>query len=301
MDKSIPLSQLKVGQRGQIAKVHGHNPLRQRFLDMGLVKDTPVEVVNFAPLGDPMRINVRGYQLAIRKHEAELIEVVPIPAPPQPAKDSTPRQFGFTLPALQLRQPPARAAADLRPAEAAEHTILLAGNPNCGKSTLFNALTGSHQHVGNWPGKTVEKKEGLWESGDTRCRVVDLPGTYSLTAYSMEEIIARTAILEHAADLVVIVADAANLERNLYLVVQILEMGVNALLVLNMWDMLEDAGLKVDPQRLSAQLGIPVLTTTLSKGQGLGQLKQAMLAALKNSAPRTHASTPFQPSASHHC
>ena len=303
MDKSIPLSQLKVGQRGQIAKVNGRNPLRQRFLDMGLVKDTPLEVVNLAPLGDPMRINVRGYQLAIRKHEAELIEVIPMPSQPQPAKDSTPRQFGFTLPPLQLHKPQvaAQAAGDASLDGLTEHTILLAGNPNCGKSTLFNALTGSHQHVGNWPGKTVEKKEGLWESGDARCRVVDLPGTYSLTAYSMEEIIARKAILEHAADLVVIVADAANLERNLYLVVQILEMGVNALLVLNMWDMLDDAGLKVDPQRLSAQLGIPVLTTTLSKGQGLSELKQAMVAALKNSAPRVRSAAPFQPSASHHC
>ncbi len=274
----IPLSRLQIGQRGQIAKVHGHNPLRQRFLDMGLVKDTPVEVVNYAPLGDPMRISVRGYQLAIRKHEAELIEVFPLAPEARPAE--TTRQFGLTLPGLRLRRASHCEDEACAVGEAAR-TILLAGNPNCGKSTLFNALTGSHQHVGNWPGKTVEKKEGLWLDEGQRCRVVDLPGTYSLTAYSIEEIIARSAILEQNADLVVIVADAANLERNLYLVVQILEMGVNALLALNMWDMLEDAGLKIDPQLLSKRLGIPVVPTTLSKGEGLDQLKRAMRHSLQ--------------------
>ena len=277
----VLLSQLQKGQRAQITRVNGRNPLRQRFLDMGLVKDTPLEVVNFAPLGDPMRINVRGYQLAIRKHEADLIEVLPLSHSPAAPEQNQPRQFGLTLPALHLHQH--GASPEILPD--CDHTILLAGNPNCGKSTLFNALTGSHQHVGNWPGKTVEKKEGLWMGDGLRCRVVDLPGTYSLTAYSMEEIIARTAILEQTADLVVIVADAANLERNLYLVVQILEMGVRALLVLNMWDMVEDAGLEINPRLLSQRLGIPVITTTLSKGEGLGELKRAMLAEISKTSP----------------
>ena len=156
----------------------------------------------------------------------------------------------------------------------AEWTILLAGNPNCGKSTLFNLLTGSHQHVGNWPGKTVEMKEGLWVDAGRRCRVIDLPGTYSLTAYSMEEIIARDAILNTGCDLVVIVLDAANLERNLYLVVQILEMGVPALLALNMWDMALANGIHIDTHRLSERLHVPVASTTLSKGAGLPALKE---------------------------
>ncbi len=168
---------------------------------------------------------------------------------------------------------------DPTPVEAGR-TILLAGNPNCGKSTLFNLLTGSHQHVGNWPGKTVEMKEGLWAEDGLRCRVIDLPGTYSLTAYSMEEIIARDAILNTGCDLVVNVADASNLERNLYLVVQILEMSAPAVLVLNMWDMALASGIRIDVACLSDRLHIPVVPTSLNTGQGLPELKQQLAEAL---------------------
>jgi len=164
---------------------------------------------------------------------------------------------------------------DARPVRG-EHTILLAGNPNCGKSTLFNALTGARQHVGNWPGKTVEKKEGLWRDNGTRLRVIDLPGIYSLTAYSLEEVIARDAILDSRADLVVVTADASNLERNLYLVVQIIEMGAPVVLALNMWDMAQAAGLHINLERISGRLGIPVIPATLSQGVGLEQLKRAI-------------------------
>lgn len=264
------LDRLRPGERGRIVKVHGRNPLRQRFLDMGLVKDTQVEVVGFAPLGDPMQINLRGYHLAIRKHEAGLIEVQQLD---QTEAAGSLHTYAFTLPTLQLHS---CEQGDTTPVDA-PHTILLAGNPNCGKSTLFNVLTGSHQHVGNWPGKTVEKKEGLWLENGTRFRVVDLPGIYSLTAYSLEEIIARDVILESNPDLVVIVVDASNLERNLYLLVQILEMGVPALLVLNMWDMAQAGGIRINLDELASRLGIPVVPTTLSRGLGLAELKQRLL------------------------
>ncbi len=160
----------------------------------------------------------------------------------------------------------------------AQYTIALAGNPNAGKSTIFNALTGARQHVGNWPGKTVEKKEGTWVYEDTEYMVVDLPGTYSLTAYSMEEIITRDYIIEQKPDVVVIVADSANLERNLYLVVQILEMDTRAILVLNMQDVAEARGLKIDIPMLSTALGVPIVSTAASKGTGIDQLKRTIAA-----------------------
>ncbi|NJL93633.1 MAG: iron transporter FeoB [Anaerolineae bacterium] len=141
-------------------------------------------------------------------------------------------------------------------------TIALAGNPNAGKSTLFNALTGSHQHVGNWPGKTVEKKEGQLRLAQQAVTLVDLPGTYSLNAYSVEEIIARDFILNEQPQAVLVVADAANLERNLYLVVQLLEMGTPMLLDLNMSDIAETRGIQIDSARLSQQLGgVPIVRT----------------------------------------
>jgi ferrous iron transport protein B len=155
-------------------------------------------------------------------------------------------------------------------------TIALAGNPNSGKSTVFNALTGSRQHVGNWPGKTVEKKEGLCKHDDIKIRVVDLPGTYSLTAYSLEEVITRDYILDEKPDVVIDVLDAANLERNLYLAVQILELGVPIVLALNMSDIAEGRGLSIDVEKLSQGLnGTPVVRTVASKGKGIDRLLQA--------------------------
>jgi ferrous iron transport protein B len=158
-------------------------------------------------------------------------------------------------------------------------TIALAGNPNVGKSTLFNALTGARQHVGNWPGKTVEKKEGFFKYNDLTIEVVDLPGTYSLSAYSPEEEIARSFIVKEKPDAVVNVLDAANLERNLYLTTQILETGASIILVLNMSDVADSRGLQIDVGKLSELLsGIPVVTMTARSGTGLECLKGAIAA-----------------------
>ena len=156
--------------------------------------------------------------------------------------------------------------------------IALAGNPNAGKSTIFNALTGENQHVGNWPGKTVAKKEGSFQVGDLSVTVVDLPGTYSLTAYSPEEVIARDFILQARPSLVVTVVDAANLERNLYLTVQVLELGAPVIIVLNMTDLAAERGITIDTDRLSQELGAPVVTAVASQGKGLDELR-ALIAA----------------------
>jgi ferrous iron transport protein B len=165
-----------------------------------------------------------------------------------------------------------------------ELTIALAGNPNAGKSTIFNALTGLHQHTGNWPGKTVEKKEGLIEHSKMKINIVDLPGTYSLTAYSPEEIIARDFIIEERPDVVIDVVDATNLERNLYLTVQILELDVPVVIALNMSDDLQKEGAQIDLERLSSLLGgIPIVPTTANQGKGISELiAKAVRSARKN-------------------
>ena len=161
----------------------------------------------------------------------------------------------------------------------AKATIALAGNPNVGKSTVFNALTGARQHVGNWPGKTVARKEGIFTHRAHEITVVDLPGTYSLSAYSLEEQIARDYLVDEHPRAVVNVVDAANLERNLYLTAQLLETGVPLILVLNMQDQANARGIKINTDRLSAILGgIQVIAMTASRGQGFTQLKEAIVA-----------------------
>jgi ferrous iron transport protein B len=168
-------------------------------------------------------------------------------------------------------------------------TIALAGNPNAGKTTIFNALTGLRQHTGNWPGKTVEKKEGEIELDGKTINIVDLPGTYSLTAYSPEEIIARDYIIEQHPDVVINVVDATNLERNLYLTVQILELDVPVVLALNMTDDLHRDGAKINVDLLSQLLGdIPVVQTAANKGKGISELINKAIRAAKNQSTNLH-------------
>ena len=154
--------------------------------------------------------------------------------------------------------------------------IALAGNPNSGKSTIFNALTGSNQHVGNWPGKTVAKMEGYFRAGEYEITVVDLPGSYSLTPYSPEEVITRDFITDERPAMVVTVLDAANLERNLYLTVQVIELGVPVVMALNMGDVAESRGIIIDAEQLSQELGSPVVRTTASRRRGIEELKAAI-------------------------
>lgn len=166
------------------------------------------------------------------------------------------------------------------------YRVALAGNPNTGKSTIFNALTGSRQHVGNWPGKTVARKAGYFDYQDVRVEVVDLPGTYSLSAYSPDEAVARDYIVRERPDVVVNVVDVTNLERNLYLTAQILETAVPTILVLNMKDVADRSGCHIDTQKLSRLLGdIPVITTAASKGEGIELLRQTIF-HMVNGRPR---------------
>jgi ferrous iron transport protein B len=158
-------------------------------------------------------------------------------------------------------------------------TIGLVGNPNCGKTTVFNNLTGTRQHVGNWPGKTVEKKEGTVNHQGHRMTVVDLPGVYGLTAYSLDEVVARNFIVEEKPDVVVDIVDASNIERNLYLTVQLLEMEANVVVGLNMMDLAEERGYKIDVPKLSRLLGVPVVPLVANKNKGTVELLDAMVKA----------------------
>jgi ferrous iron transport protein B len=162
--------------------------------------------------------------------------------------------------------------------------LALAGNPNAGKSTIFNALTGSHQHVGNWPGKTVEQKSGHFQYQDYTIEIVDLPGTYSLAAFSPEEMIARDYLINEQPDAVITVLDASNLERNLYLAVQVLELGIPTIIVLNMTDVAEAKGLQIDDQRLSQALHSPIIRTVAREGKGIDTLIQGVIAAAEDGA-----------------
>ncbi len=177
--------------------------------------------------------------------------------------------------------PPSRVREDER-----TFIVALAGNPNTGKTTIFNSLTGSRQHTGNWPGKTVEKKEGVWKQGDDRFRIIDLPGAYSLSAFSAEEVIARDFIIEARPDVVIVVADATNLERNLYLVLQILEMTPSVVVALNMMDAARAQGLHIDIDRLSQRLGAPVVPLTARTGEGIGRLTETLVRAAHESRGR---------------
>ena len=166
-------------------------------------------------------------------------------------------------------------------------TIALAGNPNAGKTTVFNRLTGSRQHTGNWPGKTIERKSGWYKHAGMWIEVVDLPGTYSLAAYSEEEIVARDFLLEGKADVVVVVVDASNLERNLYLVVQILELQLPVIVALNMTDMADTIGFEIDSDELSAGLGgVPVVRMVAARGKGIEELKEEILLYTKQQSKK---------------
>ncbi len=251
--------------------------VKRRLVDMGLTPGTVVKVTKIAPLGDPLEVSLRGYELSLRKEDAGQIQIGPVQARPQAAsKPGAPdperdrRQLRDHVHELEHHEKP----YDHNAHDTRTMKVALAGNPNCGKTTLFNALTGSNQYVGNWPGVTVEKKEGTAHLGDRAITVVDLPGIYSLSPYSMEEIVARDFIIGEGPDAVIDIVDATNLERNLYLTVQLLELERPLVLALNFMDEVKARGDQIDVERLSKELGVPVVPITAKTGEGLDELLQ---------------------------
>ena len=250
--------------------------VKRRLIDMGLTPGTCVTLVKIAPFGDPMELSLRGYEMSLRKADAAQITVrllregETLRERPLPHVDRAQRE-------RMRRAHSHEAAAHPRTYDAAAHDtrqwkIALAGNPNCGKTTLFNALTGSNQYVGNWPGVTVEKKEGTAHLGTQEMTIVDLPGIYSLSPYSMEEIVARQFIIGEHPDAILNIVDATNLERNLYLTMQLLELERPMVLALNFMDEVEKAGDHIDVERLSQHLGVPLIPISARDGTGLDTL-----------------------------
>ena len=272
------LQELSPGESGMIVSVGNQSgAVKRRLVDMGLTPGTVVKVTKIAPLGDPLEVSLRGYELSLRKEDAGQIQIGPVQAKPQAAsKPGAPdperdrRQLRDHVHELEHHEKP----YDHNAHDTRTMKVALAGNPNCGKTTLFNALTGSNQYVGNWPGVTVEKKEGTAHLGDRSITVVDLPGIYSLSPYSMEEIVARDFIIGEGPDAVIDIVDATNLERNLYLTVQLLELERPLVLALNFMDEVKARGDQIDVERLSKELGVPVVPITAKTGEGLDELLQ---------------------------
>ena len=270
------LSDLKTGEMGVIVKVMGHGGFRKRIVEMGFIKGKTVEVLLNAPLHDPVKYKVMDYEVSLRRAEAELIEVVKHgeekEAYPQPLPKSE-------KPAPTPSQSEGRQAEDeqldiFALAEAMSHElqVVLVGNPNCGKTSIFNVAGGAHERVGNYSGVTVDAKVGHLEQEGYRFNIVDLPGTYSLSAYTPEELYVRKYIIEQHPDLIINVVDASNLERNLYLTTQLIDMDVPMIMALNMYDELRQSGNTLDIEQLGTLLGVPIVPTVGRTGEGVSEL-----------------------------
>ena len=261
------LSELKTGEKGVIVKVLGHGGFRKRIVEMGFIKGKTVEVLLNAPLKDPIKYKVMGYEISLRRQEADMIEIIG----EQEAKE----QFHHAEYLEGLSEDVSLDDETLkRMALGKRRTInvALVGNPNCGKTSLFNIASGAHEHVGNYSGVTVDAKEGFFDFQGYHFRLVDLPGTYSLSAYSPEELYVRRHIISETPDIIINVIDASNLERNLYLTTQLIDMNVRMVVALNMYDELQSSGNSLDYIKLSQLLGTPMVPTVGRTGKGIDQL-----------------------------
>ena len=277
------LSELKTGEKGVIVRVNGHGSFRKRLIEMGFIQGKAVTVVLNAPLRDPIEYEIIGYKVSLRREEAKMIEVVSEEEAREALQSDEHLQ---ALPGdLDEKDRLDRALAHV--AEERNHVIRVAlvGNPNCGKTSLFNIASGAHEHVGNYSGVTVDAKEGHFEHNGYQITLVDLPGTYSLSAYSPEELYVRKNLIDAMPDIVVNVVDASNIERNLYLTTQIIDMNLRTVMALNMYDELEAKGDKLDTAQLSKLLGIPVCPTVSRDGKGIPELFDTVIKIYEHSDP----------------
>jgi ferrous iron transport protein B len=272
----MKLSELHTGYHGVIVKVNGHRGFRKRIQEMGIVKGHKVKVILNAPLRDPIEYEIIGYKLSLRREQAEKIEVI------SEAEAKSMMTASEDLSALQSEdQYLQRLAAERRKVI----KVALVGNPNCGKTSLFNMASGSHEHVGNYSGVTVDAKTGTFEQGGYRFELVDLPGTYSLTAYSPEELFVRRNLIEDTPDVVINVVDASNLQRNLYLTTQLIDMNLRVVMALNMYDELSASGDRLDTKQLGYLLGMPIVPTVSRSGEGIAQLFETVIQIYEKSDP----------------
>ena len=279
----MKLSELKSGEHGVIVKVSGHGGFRKRIIEMGFIKGKSVECLQNAPLLDPVKYRVMGYEVSLRRSEADRIEVVDETST-NGVKGETRYVSGETEAAiiseetlrstgLQIgRKRSGEATAKMHNGGMRDISIALVGNPNCGKTSFFNFVSGAHERVGNYAGVTVDAKEGVACFEGYRFRIIDLPGAYSLSPYSPEELYVRKELVEHTPDVVINVIDASNLERNLYLTTQLIDMNVRMVCALNMFDETERRGDRIDSRKLSMLLGVPMVPTVFTSGKGVAEL-----------------------------
>lgn len=282
----MTLRELKIGQTCKVISVGGEGALRQHFLDMGVIPESQIKVVKFAPMGDPMQLRVHGYELTMRLADAEKIDVELIKVTQEDRKAERARLAAAKLEPEE--EHPGLGEAGKYHDKTHENplpdsTLLrfaLAGNQNCGKTTLFNQLTGANQHVGNFPGVTVDQKSGKIR-GNVPAEVVDLPGIYSLSPFSNEEIVTRDFIIKNHPHGIINIVDATNIERNLYLTMQLMELGVPMVLALNMFDEIEGNGGTVRINEMEDALGIPVVAISAMRNEGVDELVEHALHVAK--------------------
>ena len=270
----MTLGELRIGETAVIDAVGGEGALRQHFLDMGIIPGAEIAVVKLAPMGDPMEVRLHGYELTLRLDDARQIAVTKTAAQrkePQKRKRRNPASH----PALGEAPTNKSKTNGVETEEPYldDHllTFALVGNQNSGKTTLFNRLTGANQHVGNFPGVTVDRKDGAI-LGHPNTLITDLPGIYSMSPYSSEEIVSRNFVLDEKPDAIINIVDATNIERNLYLTMQILEMNIPMVIALNVMDELVGNGGSVDINRMEERLGVPVVPISAAKNEGVAEL-----------------------------
>ena len=259
------LSELRTGEKGVIVKVLGHGGFRKRIVEMGFIKGKTVEVILNAPLKDPIKYRLLSYEISLRRQEADMIEVVS----EQEARTMQNPYHGSITEDVPVSESELVALAK---GKRRTINVALVGNPNCGKTSLFNIASGAHEHVGNYSGVTVDAKEGFFDFQGYHFRIVDLPGTYSLSAYTPEELYVRKHIIEETPDVIINVVDSSNLERNFYLTTQLIDMNVRMVIALNMYDELEASGNKLDYTQLSQLIGVPMVPTVCRRGEGVDKL-----------------------------
>ena len=266
----MTLKNLEIGKSAVIKAVGGEGALRQHFLDMGVIPGAEVTAVKLAPMGDPLELQIHGYELTLRLADADQIEIEPIDSRTRPHEGA--RDINNTVhPGLgEDGKYHVKGEADPLP-EGETLTYALVGNQNCGKTTLFNQLTGANQHVGNFPGVTVDRKDGPIR-GYSNTLVTDLPGIYSMSPYTSEEIVSRNFVLNDKPKAIINIVDATNIQRNLYLTMQLLEMDVPMVIALNMMDEITGNGGTIDVNGIEAMLGVPVVPISAAKNQGVDEL-----------------------------
>lgn len=275
------LSELRTGEKGVIVKVMGRGAFRKRIIEMGFIRGKEVVVIQNAPLKDPIHYRVMGYDVSLRRNDAALIEVVS--AAEFEREHATDENENRSADSFILPSADSLEAIALHKGKTIN--VALVGNPNCGKTSLFNFASGAHEHVGNYSGVTVDAKEGTFRQNGYTFRIVDLPGTYSLSAYTPEELYVRQHLNEAQPDVVINILDASNLERNLYLTCQLIDMDVRMVIALNMYDELEKHGNKFDYETLSKMIGAPIIPTISKTGFGIQELFERVIKVYEEEDP----------------